>query len=1391
MTTAIRFTIYVVTIALMVASRAEAQDPPGEVALTTSLQKVVRPLLQKHCHKCHADERVEADIDLSVFATTNDAHEQVDVWLKIREVLDTRQMPPRDAKQPTDEDLGKLLSWTRGFLMREAAANAGDPGPVVLRRLSNSEYNYTVRDLTGVDSLNPTREFPIDGAAGEGFINTGYAQTMSPSLVDKYLEAAKEVAAHAVLLPDGIEFSRHTTRRDHTNEKLAQIQSFYREFAAGDQVATVSLPGVRFNIKQEGLLRIERYLAALLEERDALSTGAKTVSSVAAERNLNLRYLKTLRRALNNPSETSEKGPLGELRKLWKSAGEGDAARLGAEIDRWRKVLWKFNPIGQFGKQGGPQSWMESVSPVVARDTIRLELPTAKQGDKVSFFLAVSDLGDSNVRNFAVWERPRIEFKTKAGETARPPIPLKHLGATVQGTKNAIASEARRTAEYLNAVSKLHASQQSTEEYAEENGMNANLLDAWAKLAELKLKTKREINGLLKAKVTQVQGHKAINGWGALSTPSLLTNQSNEPVSFLTLTVPPRSVVVHPSPSQESVVAWQSPLDATIRIEGLAADADNKCGNGATWRIELLSTSGRAVLANGSIDNGRQQSFRTQAPIRVQKDDVVSLLINARDNLHSCDTTHIEFKIFEIGGQNRLWNLATDAVDQVLQSNPLPDSYGNKGIWHFCATESPSKPKQQIVPGSTLASWRTATVGSRPDKEMQQLALAVQSAITSATPEALSEADRNMRRRLLDWTGPLDWLALGMEHEFQGKADGKSDFGIAPLQFGKYEDRMTPDPDNLCLQAPHVLEVSIPSVLAQGAEFVATGSLHAETGEEGSVQFQALTKRPTRLSISPSRPFVAAEASEAARRLESSLDEFRNLFPAALCYARIVPVDEVVTLTLFFREDHQLQRLMLDDKQIAELDRLWDELLYVNREPIALTVAYEQIVEFATQDRPDLVKSLAPLRKQIDDRADAFRKRLVATEPAHLAAVVEFADRAWRRALTENERANVRDFFRQLRDDGLAHEDAIRLTLARVLTSPSFLYRRERPAAGQDAAPVSSVELASRLSYFLWSSTPDTRLRRAADAGELNAIEDLKRESERMLDDPRTRRLAVQFACQWLHLRDFDQNDDKNEELYPEFAALRGDMYEETVRFFEDMFRNDGSILDLLDANHTFLNGPLAKHYGIAGVDGPQWRRVDGIRAKQRGGILTMATLLASQSGASRTSPILRGNWVSETLLGERLPRPPPNVPLLPEAVPKGLTAREMIQEHSTAPDCAICHDRIDPLGFALEQFDAIGRLRPKPTDTKTELLDGAILEGADGLRSYLVNDRRDDVVQQFCRKLLGFALGREVQLSDEVLIHEIMAKLKAKQFRFSVAVEAIVTSRQFRDIRGLANATE
>jgi hypothetical protein len=544
-------------------------------------------------------------------------------------------------------------------------------------------------------------------------------------------------------------------------------------------------------------------------------------------------------------------------------------------------------------------------------------------------------------------------------------------------------------------------------------------------------------------------------------------------------------------------------------------------------------------------------------------------------------------------------------------------------------------------------------------------------------------------------------------------------------------------------------------------------------------------------------PILVNAGSHAQERFKKAFDSFRNLFPSALCYTKIVPVDEVVTLTLFHREDEQLARLMLSDQQKQELDRMWSELRFVSQDALMLVDAFEQIWQYSTQDGPNAPhgdKRLEPLREPIMQNAAAFQQLLLDAEPVQVEGVLEFASRAWRRPLSQPENESLHSLYRTLRTKELTHAAAIQSMIARVLVSSQFVYRGELPSKQAKVASIDNWELATRLSYFLWSSVPDARLRLLAQQGRLSDPTVLAAETRRMLQDPKVRRLANEFGCQWLQVRDVAELDEKSERHFPTFVSVRESIQEETVRFFMDFFQNDRAVVSLLDSDSTFMNDAMARHYGIAleSSESTEWRRIEGVRAMGRGGILGLASTLAKHSGASRTSPILRGAWLSEVVLGEKLPKPPKDVPVLPEEAPEGLSERELIERHSSDTKCAVCHHRIDPFGFALESFDAIGRARSidaagHAINTKTNLSDGSSIEGLEGLRTYLMTHRSDDFREQFCRKLLGFALGRGVQLSDEPLIQTIMEATRGKEDHVHSVIEAIVLSSQFREVRGLA----
>jgi hypothetical protein len=324
---------------------------------------------------------------------------------------------------------------------------------------------------------------------------------------------------------------------------------------------------------------------------------------------------------------------------------------------------------------------------------------------------------------------------------------------------------------------------------------------------------------------------------------------------------------------------------------------------------------------------------------------------------------------------------------------------------------------------------------------------------------------------------------------------------------------------------------------------------------------------------------------------------------------------------------------------------------------------------------------------------------------------------------------------------------------------------------------------------------PDEELRKAAASGKLHEPAVLEAQTQRMLKDNRVRAMGIEFGTQWIHVRGFDEFSEKSEKLYPTFdQKLRADIYEESILFFQDLFQQDEPVTNLLDADYTYLNDSLAKHYAIPGVNGAQWRKVEGVKKFGRGGILGLASVQAKQAGAARTSPVLRGNWVLETLLGEKLPRPPPDVPKLPEEEgnTSGLTMRQLVEKHVSVESCAVCHQRMDPIGFSFERYDAIGRLRDKestglPIDCRATLKDGTTFEGIDGLRNYLLTKKKDVIVRLFCRRLLGYALGRSVILPDQLLLDRMVNALNQNNGRVSAAILEIVRSQQFRNIRGSA----
>lgn len=1339
----------------------------------------VQPLIKLLCFECHSGNKLEAEIDFAAFTDLALIQKQTDVWRRVSEMISSEQMPPRDSMQPTADQRAKISQWLRTYLAAEAAASAGDPGPVVLRRLSNAEYTYTLRDLTSIETLDPAKEFPVDSASGEGFTNVGNSLVMSPSMLTKYMDAAKEVASHAVLLPTGIRFSRHNTQRDWTNELLSNIRRFYSQYSGNGGGSPVDLQGIKFDTNLGGRLPLERYLLATIEERSKLALGKESIESVANERGLSPKYLSSIWTMLNTNDDSFLFEP---IRAKWRYSQSNDLALLVESIKEWQNLLFKFNSVGQIGLHKETKSWLAPVSPLVDRQEFRVRVPADAIGD-VILSLCTEDAGDGNLNDQVLWEHPRFVAP------GRPDLLLKDVGRVVEQMAKVRDRHFAQVANCLVAAAEAEQSATAVEltTLAEKHSVDTDSLRIWLEYLGIGTNDNTPIGTPISRKLERVETHEFIKGWVGDEALSVLANSSDQHVR-IPGNIQPHSIAVHPTPTLAVVVGWRSPVSTQLKITGSVQHAHPECGNGTGWAIELRQGNTRRTLAAGKSKGSKEIAIGPLASIDVRPGDLITFAITPQDNNHSCDLTAINL-ILSNGTTD--WNLWQDVSPAILAGKPHADRQGNTNVWYFFSEPATGSAGHQIPVGSQLAKWQAAT----DPKEKLRLATEVQRVLQSGPAATAKEsADASFGQQLRSINGPFMEAVLRSvasqsvrTDELNPSSEGK--WGLPLERFGMCPDGRSTEPANLCVHAPETIELRLPAELVAGAEFVVSGLLHPETGRDGSVRLSVRNGPAGKLPATA--PIVTYEQSPTRGRIENAFNEFRRLFPPTLCYTQIVPIDEVVTLTLYYREDEPLQRLMLTTEQSTQLDQMWDELFYVSHEPIELVTAITQLYQFATQDRPDMLPLISAQQQPVQDRANAFGKRLIENEPQQLDALVQFARKAYRRPLTALEETQLRRLYMDLRQQELLHDDAMRLMVARVLVSPSFLYKLEKPASGSKSSSIADFELASRLSFFLWASAPDQELLSLASLGELNQPNVLAAQTKRMLQDSKARRLATEFGCQWLHLHDFENHNEKSERHFPTFAALRKMMYEESILVLTDFFQNNRAIIDLIDGNATFLNEDLAEHYGVPDVMGTQWRRVEGVRQYSRGSILSMASTLSKQSGASRTSPILRGTWLSEVILGEKLPKPPKSVPVLSEEVPDGLTERQLIARHTSDPACAKCHARIDPFGFALEGFDAIGRLRTANAagltiDAKTILFDGTNVDGLEDLKRYLYHSRRDAVVRQFVKKLLGYSLGRSVQLSDEPLLTEIQNLLSQNDYRVGVAIEAIVCSPQFREIRGL-----
>jgi len=409
--------------------------------------------------------------------------------------------------------------------------------------------------------------------------------------------------------------------------------------------------------------------------------------------------------------------------------------------------------------------------------------------------------------------------------------------------------------------------------------------------------------------------------------------------------------------------------------------------------------------------------------------------------------------------------------------------------------------------------------------------------------------------------------------------------------------------------------------------------------------------------------------------------------------------------------------------------------------------------------------------------------------------VSNLMERAWRRPVTEQELASKLNLVTSAQKDGETFDGGIRLALEAILASPEFLFRIERdprPAAIVAAAAatrpaahyVNDYELASRLSYYLWATMPDEELYKTAKAGKLRQPDVLQAQVRRMLADPKSQNLVDNWAAQWLQLRNLGRTKPDPKRFPNVDDELLDAMRKETNLFVSEIVQKDRSILDFIDAPFTYVNGPLARHYGIKGVNGEEFQRIT-LDGDKRGGVLTQASILTVSSYPTRTSPPVRGKWVLENLLGAAPPPPPDNVPALNDSnIGTEVSMKERFAQHRRDPSCSPCHNVMDPIGFGLENYDAVGRWRDFdgkfPIETTGQLPGGKTFTGSKGLKEIL-RERSDEFVHNVTVKMFTYALGRGLEHSDDATVDSIVQDVKGQNYKFSSLVLDVVNSKQFQ----------
>jgi len=1267
------------------ASLSAVEPTPATVSAESRalFDRQIQPLLVRTCGDCHGKEPKDNDLDLTSFGSAQAILAKPKVLADVGERLRLGDMPPKDALQPTLAERERLLSWINAALDAEAVARAGDPGPVTLRRLSNTEYDNAIRDLTGID-MRPTqaREFPVDSVGGEGFANVGDAMPVTPELVERYHQTARDVAARMVLLPAGFRFSPSTERPDWTEEALKPLRSFHARYAG-----------------PSGEPPLATHLAATLKHRERLTRGgAADIAAVAAEEKLNATYLAALWEGLNGKSTSP--------------------AEVIAQTKQWSKKAAQFEAEEQ-RRQTALQSAKKAIESKWASSRRVLAESEVAEGGSVAFEHKVSV------------ERGELLLLTV--------LPNENHGADstlVEWTIREMSGEQRSWSVADLVPNLLKGNPLSDKHEARWSFLETTSIPVF-------LTERRDSNA----------GRPELKSWSIGSEPSVFVNSAAEPIKVWT-TLPARSFFVHPGQKRPVAIAWTSPIAGELLVSGRVADAHPAGLDGVSFELSHVAAPdlGQALADLGSVP--------ASLPDPGLPPDMLALV---RENWREATTDPAPVL----------------AAIKAMQDQLFQGNYGQNAALAvgngFPAWEDLRRvvARERVQGAAREPLFRMVALPAQPDTFVVWDSLRLE----GGDGPPLIFAEHPELRTIIEQASGLKFG----QHP-QGRSVPKSALVTAAGAEIEIDLKKLPAELLKTLTLPRFLRADVSLDESSPETASVQAFLIAATGGGGRLaEPVAKAEVGDPLAAQIVHPRVAAERARPAT-------EFRALFPPAVLFQPIVPRDAQGSVFLYRREDEPLRRLLLDDTGRAELERLWSELEFVSEQALATPTAYEGLVQYYRKpnDGARIMFFYVQLfEEQIRREEKEFLAAQVAAEPRQLEALLAFAARAWRRPLAANEREAILASYRADRKDGVKHDPAFRAALARVLSSPWFLYRVEQPASGPHWQPVSGEELATRLSFLLWDSIPDDELR--AKAANLHEPAVMEEQLRRMLKDVRVRGMAEEFGARWLGVRDFVANHGRSLKHFPEFTpVLRDALAEEPVRYFEDLLVNDRTVADVIAADAVVINDVLAEHYGIPGVTGPQWRRVEQVSAYGRGGFLGFGAVIAKQSAAARTSPIKRGAWLVQ-VLGERLPKVPPDVPPLPETPPAGLSVREITELHRADQKCAGCHDRIDPYGMALERFDAIGRLRPaselKTGDATGTLRDGTEIDDITGLRNYFAGPRREDLLRSLARKLTGYALGRAVMTSDRKLVDDV-TKTMTSGGRWSDALLVIVRSEQFRCIR-------